>query len=88
MIQPDGYMSPYTTLSYANGPGFLNHFTGNDRRPWKDVSKDFEKPIDTDIDFLQPSLWRGPGKTFESLSLIFYIWYENSFDRNTLLNRK
>ncbi len=21
MIQPDGYRSPYTTLSYANGPG-------------------------------------------------------------------
>ncbi len=33
MIQPDGYQSPYTTLSYANGPGikvlseeFLNFF--------------------------------------------------------------
>ena len=61
MTQPDGYRSPYTTLSYANGPGFLLHFTGNDRRPWKDVSKDFEKPIHEDLDFQQPSLWRGPG---------------------------
>jgi len=41
--------------------GFLNHFTGDANRPWKDVSKDFEKPIEDDIDFLQPSLWRGPG---------------------------
>ena len=70
MTQPDGYMSPYTTISYANGPGFLVHFTGNDRRPWKDVSKDFEKPIHEDIDFKQPSMWRGPGtvgQSFQSL---------------------
>ena len=60
MTQPDGYMSPYTTLSYANGPGFNYHYTGENKRPWKDVLKHFETPIHEDVEFLQPSLWGGP----------------------------
>jgi hypothetical protein len=42
MIQPDGYQSPYTTLSYANGPGMnvlseevLKFFLVNIFRPSK-----------------------------------------------------
>ena len=51
--------------------GFLNHFTGIDKRPWKDITKDFEKPIEDDIDFLQPALWRGPGENPSGFGALF-----------------
>ena len=53
--------------------GFLNHFTGIDKRPWKDITKDFEKPIEDDIDFLQPALWKGPGENPFFLILHYYL---------------
>lgn len=27
----------WSTISYANGDGFLDHFTGNPEHPWKDI---------------------------------------------------
>ena len=40
---PDGTKSAYSTLSYANGPGFYDHFTNETGRPWKNIS-DYNDP--------------------------------------------
>ena len=66
MIQPYGFSSPYTTLSYANGPGFEHHSTGENERLWKDILKDFETPIHEDVEFLQSALWKGPSGLMEA----------------------
>ena len=39
--QEDG-KTAWSTISYANGDGFLDHFTGDPEHPWKDIrSMDF-----------------------------------------------
>ena len=34
---PHGPELAYSTISYANGPGFYKHFTNDSRVPWKDM---------------------------------------------------
>ena len=56
---PDGSKRPYFTISYANGPGYHNHYVANGNGgapPWKDPRDlDFE-----DADFTHPSMMPGP----------------------------
>ena len=33
----DGNKTAWSTISYANGDGFMDHFTGNPEHPWKDI---------------------------------------------------
>ena len=33
----DGNRTAWSTISYANGDGFLDHFTGDPEHPWKDM---------------------------------------------------
>lgn len=35
--QPDGSRAAWSTLSYANGISFYDHFTNTSDRPWKDI---------------------------------------------------
>lgn len=55
----DGTKRPYFTISYANGPGYFNHYVANGNQgapPWKDPRDlDFEN-----VDFLQPAMMPGP----------------------------
>ena len=56
---PDGSKRPYFTISYANGPGYHNHYVANGNGgapPWRDPRDlDFE-----DADFTHPSMMPGP----------------------------
>ena len=56
---PDGSKRPYFTISYANGPGYHNHYVANGNwgaPPWRDPRDlDFE-----DADFTHPSMMPGP----------------------------
>ena len=56
---PDGTKRPYFTISYANGPGYFNHYVTNGNEgasPWKDPRDlDFEN-----VDFKQPAMMPGP----------------------------
>ena len=36
-VAPDGSRSAWSTISYANGPGFKNHYTNISETPWKDI---------------------------------------------------
>lgn len=48
----------YSTISYANGPGFFNHYQkdSSSLSPWKDVKEeDFES-----INYKQPAMTPGP----------------------------
>lgn len=39
----EGVKIPWSTISYANGLGFLDHYTNETGRPWKDIrNMDFE----------------------------------------------
>ena len=29
--------TPWSTITYANGPGFLEHFNNDPKQPWKDI---------------------------------------------------
>lgn len=50
--QPDGSKAAWSTISYANGPGFYSHFTNHSERPWKDIrDMDF-----TDDQYMAPAL--------------------------------
>ena len=33
----DGNRTAWSTISYANGDGFLDHFSGDPEHPWKDI---------------------------------------------------
>lgn len=53
----DGTRRAYSTISYANGDGFHNHFSGDSVVPWKDITTmDVEN-----VDYLQPAMMPGPG---------------------------
>ena len=36
-LQPDGSRAAWSTISYANGLGFWEHYTNDSSRPWKDI---------------------------------------------------
>ena len=46
----NGGKFPYSTISYANGPGFYEHFTNDSSKPWKNIQnlnythKDYRSP--------------------------------------------
>jgi len=51
--QEDG-KTAWSTISYANGDGFLDHFTGDPEHPWKDMKNlDF-----TADDYRQPAMFK------------------------------
>ena len=55
-VYSDGSSRAYSTISYANGPGFFDHFTGDKDVPWKDL-----RTMDTlDKDYKQPAMTPGP----------------------------
>ena len=37
ILQNDGSLAAWSTISYANGPGFLEHFTNDTDRAWTDI---------------------------------------------------
>lgn len=54
-LYKDGTSRAYSTISYANGPGFYEHFTGDKNFPWKDV-----RTLDTEnVDYRQPAMTPG-----------------------------
>ena len=55
-IYRNGQSRAYSTISYANGPGFYDHFTGDPSIPWKDLST-----MDTlSVDYRQTAMTPGP----------------------------
>ena len=50
--QPDGSRAAWSTISYANGLGFLDHFTNDALHPWRDIREmDF-----TDDQYRSPAM--------------------------------
>jgi hypothetical protein len=57
MVQPDGYKSPYTTISYANGPG--NHFFKPINQPSASLGRALQVPEQSFV--LSNELWTFQG---------------------------
>lgn len=55
--QPDGSRAAWSTISYANGEGFWEHFTNDSTRPWKDI-----RELDFDNDQYRAPAMLPPGK--------------------------